>query len=151
MHNFILTVAKDTKWKYVAISTLIAVALSIIFNIIIFNGINKFFVYWFNNVRDKSLEISEYSNHANEFINSWRWIPLYALSCMASQFIACRYLASKTKDKELTNALMLGVASVILIYQFNLIYSVIALSITLLTAYKYKNTTTIKINLGKTT
>jgi hypothetical protein len=131
-------ISRDIKWKYLALSTFIAIIICIIGSLGIASIKEQAFVYWFNNIKTASVDVKDMQLVSQNFIDSIYWLPIYIFLCFIIQFTASFYLAKKTPDKELINCLALGIVCMILVYQFDPILSFLGIIVSMVVGYKVK-------------
>lgn len=133
-------IKKDINWKYLAISSGLALLLALAVGLTLSLIQEKAFIYWFNNFKTASTpEVKDVQNLSQNFLDSYYWIPAYILLCFIVQTISSVFLAKKSPENELTNGLALGVVCMVIVYQFDPILSIFSVIFSILASYKIKS------------
>lgn len=138
-------ISSDIKWKYLLLSVVLAFCILLLLNSVIASYKVHSFVQAF---KDGKIIFSQYlsvQEAGNKYINSYYWIPLYLLSMIIAQITSCLFLLKHAKNVELTNGFAHGLLLSVFVYQFNFIYSLIGIIISIFISYKRKQTQTKKI------
>ena len=138
-------IISDIKWKYLLLSIVLAFCIILLINSVIASYKVHSFIQAFNDgkiIFNKYLSVQE---AGNRYINSSYWIPLHLLSMIIAQITSCLFLLKHAKNVELTNGLAHGLLLTVFVYQFDIIYSLIGIVISIFISYKRKQTQTKKI------
>lgn len=127
---------KDVRWGYLLLSTLLLFCFLLLFGSLTASFKSEAFVFA---LKKGIIEWKNINNHGNEFVNSSYWAPLDILCVLISQLLSSIFYIKKCKGFEHTNGLAFGIISSILIYQFEALHSLIAFLVSIIVAYKIKN------------
>ncbi len=128
----------DIQWKHLIISTIFAIVLLLILGFLILSIKSDAFVFMFNTGHFQINKIAQFETASNHFVNSYTWFPLHLLQIAASQLISCWYLIKRSKGVELTNGIGHGIFTSIVLYQFDPLYSGLAILISVGVSHKMK-------------
>jgi hypothetical protein len=127
---------KDVRWGSLLLSTILLFCFLLLFGSLAASFKSEAFVFALNN---NIIGGDNINNSGNEFVNSSYWAPLNILCAIIAQVFSSIYFLKKTIGVEYTNGLAFGIISSIFIYQLNVVYSLIACVITIIVAFRIKN------------
>jgi hypothetical protein len=129
-------IIKDVKWGYLLLSTILLFCFLFLFGSLTASFKSEVFVLALKN---GIIGWEHINNSGNEFVNSFYWLPLSIFCAIIAQLFLSFYFLKKSNGVEYTNGLAFGIASAIFIYQLEILYSLIGIVVSIIVAYKLKN------------
>lgn len=129
----------DIKWKYLIISTILAFLILLVLAALVASMKSETLFFMFKNGHLQFNGPDQIEKTGNDFLNSSYWAPIHIIQIIFSQIISCWYLIKRSPGVELTNGLGHGIFLSVVLYQLHPISSVVAITVSILVAYKMKS------------